>query len=97
TTTGQPIGQHRGLIHYTLGQRRGLNIGGVRGCSEAPWYVVYKNLRRNRLYVTQDAFDPHLLSTELTAHRLTWVSGVPPDGNRPLSAKIRYRQADQPV
>lgn len=97
TTQGQVIGQHRGLIHYTLGQRRGLGIGGVRGYPDAPWYSVHKDLTENTLYVTQDTMDPHLCSTELDAAGLTWVSGQAPQSNRSLHAKIRYRQQDQAV
>ena len=96
TVDGRIVGEHRGLIHYTLGQRRGLGIGGVAGFPEAPWYVVHKDLERNRLYVTQDESDPHLLSRELTADRLAWVAGAPPEPGRKVAAKIRYRQADQP-
>lgn len=95
TTDGRVIGQHRGLIHYTLGQRRGLGIGGVRDYPDAPWYSVHKDLPNNTLYVTQDTMDPHLCSTELTAARLTWIAGRPPQADRPLHAKIRYRQHDQ--
>lgn len=97
TTDDRVIGTHRGLMHYTLGQRRGLGIGGVRGFPEAPWFVVHKDLADNRLYVTQDPSDPHLLSTRLSADRLTWIAGsAPPPGSR-LMAKIRYRQPDQAV
>ena len=95
TTGGRVIGTHKGLIHYTLGQRKGLGIGGVRGFPEAPWFVVHKDLVDNRLYVTQDPADPHLLSTRLTAGRLTWVAGAPPEPGRRLTAKVRYRQPDQ--
>jgi len=97
TTDGRLLGRHRGLMHYTLGQRRGLGIGGVRGFSEAPWFVVHKDLSGNRLYVTQDPSDPHLLSHRLTAESLTWISGHPPDPGRRLTARIRYRQPDQDV
>jgi len=97
TTDRRAVGRHRGLMHYTLGQRRGLGIGGVRGFSEAPWFVVHKDLTENRLYVTQDPADPHLLSNRLKAHRLTWISGHPPDPGSRLAAKVRYRQADQEV
>lgn len=97
TTDGQAIGTHRGLIHYTLGQRKGLGIGGVRGYPEAPWFVVHKALDTNRLFVTQAPDDPHLLGDRLTAARLTWTAGSPPSDPGRLSAKIRYRQPDQAV
>jgi len=97
TTDGRVIGRHRGLMHYTLGQRRGLGIGGVRGFAEAPWFVVHKDLGDNRLFVTQDPSDPHLLSKRLTADRLTWISGYPPEPGEKFTAKVRYRQSDQAV
>lgn len=96
TVDQRVIGRHRGLIHYTLGQRKGLGIGGVRGYAEAPWFVVDKNLEANCLYVTQDPDDPHLNATRLQAIRPTWIAGHPPRIER-VAAKIRYRQADQPV
>ncbi|MDT8437831.1 MAG: tRNA 2-thiouridine(34) synthase MnmA [Wenzhouxiangellaceae bacterium] len=97
TTDNRVIGRHRGLIHYTLGQRKGLGVGGVRGFPEAPWYVVDKNLAHNCLFVTQDETDPHLLSTTLTATRLNWIGEPPEPGEPGLAAKVRYRQPDQPV
>ncbi len=97
TTDGQRIGEHRGLIHYTLGQRKGLGIGGVRGFPEAPWFVVHKDLPNHRLFVTQDPDDPHLVADRLVAARLTWIAGEAPADDGCLSAKIRYRQPDQPV
>jgi tRNA-specific 2-thiouridylase len=85
------IGQHRGLHQYTLGQRQGLHIGGVRGRCEAPWYVAGKQTRSNTLQVTQNlsCLDGHWLR----AGEPNWLQNV----EFPLSchAKIRYRQADQ--
>src|SRR6056297_1931091 len=95
TTAGVPIGCHRGLIHYTLGQRKGLGIGGVRGFPEAPWFVVHKDLDGNRLFVTQDPDDPHLLADRLQAGQLTWVADSAPEVGARVTAKIRYRQPDQ--
>ena len=95
TPGGDRIGQHKGLIHYTLGQRRGLGIGGVRGYPDAPWFVIHKDLEGNRLFVTQDPQDRHLLSSRLIAGRLTWIAGAAPEPGRRVSAKIRYRQPDQ--
>lgn len=95
TTAGRPIGRHRGLIHYTLGQRKGIGIGGLHGYPEAPWFVVHKDPGRNRLFVTQDPQDPHLLADRLHADRLTWVSGQPPRAGERVTARIRYRQPDQ--
>jgi len=97
TTEDRVIGTHRGLIHYTLGQRRGLGIGGVRGRSEAPWYVVHKDVHANRLYVTQDEHDAHLNSRRVVAGDLTWIAGRPPEDHGDLTARLRYRQPDQRV
>ncbi len=97
TTDGQVIGAHQGLMFHTLGQRQGLGIGGVRGCPEAPWYVLHKDLENNVLYVGQGHAHPWLLSTRLEATRLAWVSGTAPAAGRLLTAKVRYRQADQSV
>ncbi len=96
TSDGQTIGTHRGLIHYTLGQRKGLDIGGVRGFPEAPWFVACKDLAGNRLFVVQDGQHRLLMSTRLVAARLNWISGQPPAVGSRLSAKVRYRQPDQP-
>jgi tRNA-specific 2-thiouridylase len=95
TTDNRLIGRHRGLIHYTLGQRKGLGVGGVRGLPEAPWFVVAKDLDNNCLFITQDPDDPHLNSTRLIARRPSWIAGQPPGRGRTLAAKIRYRQSDQ--
>ena len=97
TTGNRVIGAHRGLMHYTLGQRHGLGVGGVRGFPEAPWFVVHKDLAENRLYVTQDPEDPHLLSTRLAAGRLNWIGGSAPLPGTRLTAKVRYRQPDQAI
>jgi len=96
TDDGALIGEHDGLAFYTLGQRKGLGIGGVRGQPEAPWFVLHKDLEENVLYVGQDHGHPWLQSVELCADSLAWVSGQPPDTGRRLAAKTRYRQADQP-
>lgn len=92
---GELIGQHRGLMHYTLGQRKGLDIGGRAGFAEAPWYVAAKDLQGNRLCAVQDSTHPLLMSRQLEATQPTWISGVPPRPGQKLAAKVRYRQADQ--
>lgn len=90
---GQVIGRHEGIIYYTLGQRKGLEIGGVKDFEEAAWYVVDKNMKENILIVEQGSEHPLLYKSSLTGHSLHWISGKPPSTN--LRAKIRYRQADQ--
>lgn len=92
---GTPLGRHSGLMYYTLGQRSGLGIGGVDGRAEAPWFVVGKDMARNRLIVGQGHDHPALLSSTLVAGTLHWIGTPPPAGKR-CTAKVRYRQADQP-
>lgn len=93
--SGRQIGRHRGLMFYTLGQRRGLEIGGVRGAREAPWYVVGKDLAGNRLLASQDAAHPLLMSRALRTEPFSWITR-PQTLPRRLWARIRHRQALQP-
>ncbi len=94
TADGKEIGQHDGLMYYTLGQRQGLGIGGKQGCDESPWYVVGKNLANNTLLVAQGHDHPLLFSSWLQARELHWVSGTPPVLPLRCTAKTRYRQTD---
>ncbi len=95
TLEGRVIGQHDGLMFYTLGQRQGLKIGGLKNLNEAPWYVVDKNIARNTLIVAQGHDDPALYANALIASELHWIRGIPPQLPATLSAKTRYRQSDQ--
>jgi tRNA-specific 2-thiouridylase len=95
TAEGRRLGTHRGLMYYTLGQRQGLELGGVRGAAERPWYVGAKDVARNVLVVVQRADDPLLLSDEFTTEPAHWVEGGPPASEFPCAVKTRYRQADQ--
>lgn len=96
TATGELLGEHHGLMFYTLGQRKGLLIGGKQGHGEAAWYVAKKDLTTNTLYVVQDPKHPWLWDSALFARDLHWVAGCPP---APLpfhcQAKIRYNQKMQ--
>ena len=94
---GRELGRHVGLSFYTLGQRQGLGIGGVRegGGEHAPWYVAHKDLAHNTLHVVQGHGHPWLLSPWLAAEDASWVAGQAPAAG-PLAAKARYRQADAP-
>lgn len=93
----QVIGQHDGLMYYTLGQRSGLHIGGIKNAKESPWYVAKKDVKNNALICVQDHEHALLLSNKLQANQLTWLSGEPPNLNQFRAlAKTRYRQADQP-
>ena len=97
TTDDEAIAEHQGLMFHTLGQRQGLGIGGVKGHPEAPWYVLHKDIVNNILYVGQGHEHPWMLSTELEARQLAWVSDIAPDEGSTLTAKVRYRQQDQDV
>jgi tRNA-uridine 2-sulfurtransferase len=95
---GRRLGMHVGLSFYTLGQRQGLGIGGVKGRADAdgehaPWFVARKDLERNALVVVQGHGHPALQSSVLTADDMSWVAGAPPAPGR-YAAKTRYRQAD---
>ena len=98
TPEGQKVGRHEGLSFYTLGQRKGLGVGGVKGrqredgTAEA-WYVARKDLERNVLYVVQGHDHPWLLSGSLRAQDVSWVAGHAPAAGE-YGAKTRYRQAD---
>jgi len=97
---GRKIGEHVGLSFYTLGQRKGIGIGGVKeskgskgGSEHEPWFVARKDMAANTLYVVQGHEHPWLLSQALSADDASWVSGQAP-GAIPAAAKTRYRQAD---
>ena len=97
---GRKLGEHVGLSFYTLGQRKGIGIGGVKekgaargGSEHAPWFVARKDMASNTLYIVQGHEHPWLQSMTLSAADLSWVSGhAPPAG--PYAAKTRYRQSD---
>ena len=100
--TGRTIGQHVGLSFYTLGQRQGLGIGGVKakgaqkgGSEHEPWFVARKDVDKNTLWVVQGHDHPWLLAPSLRAEDLSWVAGAPP-ARSDIAAKTRYRQADAP-
>jgi len=95
---GKVVGRHQGLAFYTLGQRKGLGIGGVRGRQREDgtadaWYVARKDLKGNVLYVVQGHEHPCLLARSLQAQDVSWIAGEAPAPGR-YGAKTRYRQAD---
>lgn len=98
TPDGETVGMHVGLSFYTLGQRKGIGLGGIKSYQDAEgssdaWYVARKDIGNNILYVVQGHDHPWLLSTSLTASQVSWIAGQEPD-IQALSAKTRYRQAD---
>ncbi|HHJ35723.1 MAG TPA: tRNA 2-thiouridine(34) synthase MnmA [Gammaproteobacteria bacterium] len=94
TVDGKNIGRHNGLMYYTLGQRKGLGIGGLKESDEEPWYVVGKDLTNNVLHVAQGHNHPAMFHYTLETGVINWITGTEPE-NRELTAKIRYRQSDQ--
>ncbi|MFM8330890.1 MAG: tRNA 2-thiouridine(34) synthase MnmA [Candidatus Methylumidiphilus sp.] len=96
TENGDVIGRHEGLMYYTLGQRRGFGVGGVKGAEQEAWYVLRKDLARNVLVVGQGHDHPWLFSDALEAGTLDWCDNQPLPAPLRCAAKTRYRQPDQP-
>jgi tRNA-specific 2-thiouridylase len=96
TPLGEPLGQHDGLMFYTLGQRQGLMIGGKKNQSEAPWYVVDKDLVSNVLVVAQGQSHPRLYAQGLLCSPIHWLTETVPDMPLTVYAKTRYRQTEVP-
>ncbi len=94
TPEGKTVGEHIGLSFYTIGQRKGVGIGGLKDSAGRPWYVCGKDLAKNELIVVQGRDHPLLLSQKLRAEDLAWVSGAAPQARSSYGAKTRYRQAD---
>ena len=95
TPDGDRVGEHQGLMYYTIGQRQGLGIGGRRDAGDSPWYVAAKDPATNTLTVVQGHDHALLLKTTLRAADASWIGGEPPAGRGDaLGAKTRYRQAD---
>jgi len=94
--TGNIVGKHDGLMYYTLGQRRGLGIGGGHGTTGDRWFVVEKDLKNNILYVTEGEGD-ELLSSSLVSGKFNWIPDAPKIKEFDCYAKFRYRQKDQKV
>lgn len=91
---GNVVGKHEGLMYYTLGQRRGLNIGGLAGGNGERWFVIKKDLENNVLYVSQGECD-QLFSDGLYASQMNWIPQIPEEKEFDCFAKTRYRQPDQ--
>lgn len=98
TLEGKRVGRHDGLMYYTLGQRRGLGIGGVEGVEGAGrWFVLAKNMDTNELIVTHGEDHPMLYSRNAEGEGTTWIAGEAPSSEFDCTCKYRYRQPDQQV
>ena len=96
TPDGRVLGRHPGVFYFTLGQREGLQLGGVRGFDAAPWYVVGKDVAHNVLVVDQGSDSPYLMSTRLWSEPAHWIDGAPPAARFECMAQTRYRQPEEP-
>lgn len=95
TPDGELIGEHQGVMYYTLGQRNGLGIGGRHGASGEAWYVVGKDVPANVLYIAQGGENRWLYSQRLQTETPNWVAGAAPAAHFRCTARTRYRQLDQ--
>lgn len=96
TLDGEVVGKHDGVMFYTLGQRRGLNIGGKSNGNGNRWFVIDKNVKDNILYVSQGE-DENLFSKGLITYKVNWIPEMPKEKKFDCFAKFRYRQPDQKV
>jgi tRNA-specific 2-thiouridylase len=94
TPEGAVVGEHQGLAYYTLGQRQGLRIGGVRNATDAPWFVAAKDRTRNAVVVVQGHDHPMLYRSDIDAIDMHWIAGRAPALPRRFGAKTRYRMPD---
>lgn len=94
--TGKVLGEHQGVLYYTLGQRHGLGIGGVKGMEASPFFVCKKDVENNILYVANGSEDEHLNSDKCLITDVNWI-GDKPLSKMPLFVKFRYRQPDHPA
>jgi tRNA-specific 2-thiouridylase len=94
--SGKHVGDHSGLMYYTLGQRRGLELGGIKGEDQGRWFVVKKDLKNNLLYVSHGDESP-LYSKSCEVSTFNWIPKKPSEKEFECMAKFRYRQPDQPV
>ena len=97
TVDGRDMGEHAGLMYYTIGQRGGLGIGGQQGGDNQPWFVVGKDLSQNILYVGQGFYHESLMSTSLDASSVHFTREMPEEFTMEVTAKFRYRQPDSKV
>jgi tRNA-specific 2-thiouridylase len=96
TMDSKIVGKHEGLMYYTIGQRKGLGIGGNNEFSDSPWFVLGKRLDKNELIVGQGNDNIYLISNHCYANNINWISDKPIEGKK-YTAKFRYRQKDNDV
>ena len=100
TADGRVVGQHVGLSFYTLGQRKGIGVGGVKpqGCDQAvdgAWFVARKDMASNTLWIVRGHDHPWLQSSIVAVDDTSWIAGHAPSDHGGLTAKTRYRQVDE--
>lgn len=96
TMDGTILGRHDGLMYYTIGQRKGLGIGGNNHFENAAWFVCGKDLEKNELLVGQGHDSQYLISNRCIASDCNWIADIPSE-NKKYTAKFRYRQADESI
>ena len=94
--TGRVIGRHDGAMYYTIGQRKGLGIGGIHGEVAKGWFIVKKDVKKNILYAASGEESEYLLSDRCTVKLLNFITDAPKEGQH-INAKFRYRQQDNGV
>jgi len=94
--TGRIIGTHDGAMYYTIGQRKGLGIGGIKGEKALGWFIAKKDIKKNILYAASGSESDYLFSDRCIVDNLNFISEKPNEGKH-LNAKFRYRQEDKPV
>jgi tRNA-specific 2-thiouridylase len=87
TSEGEKIGKHSGLFWYTIGQRKGVNIGGI-----GPFYVVERDFKANKLIVSNNAKDEQLYTKSVKISDINWISGKEPDLSKSYEGRVRYRE-----
>lgn len=97
TLSGETLGKHDGLMYYTIGQRKGLNIGGDNRFKNAPWFVIGKDIEQNVLLVGQGLNNPYLFANRAIIEDVNWIGNNKFSGTIEVSAKFRYRQKDNQV
>ena len=95
--TGNIVGTHDGVMYYTIGQRKGLGIGGLKNHDNGSWFVVGKNVKENILYVVQGEENEYLMADSCLVTDVSWIRGYAPENNLKCTAKFRYRQPDQDI